>query len=517
MTTIAVTWILEATRLQVHHVSMPLSPLNPRLLRPFINGQFISSTLPVFRTLINPATSDPLADIQDGSPADVDLAVESARVSMKTTWGNFPGRARRDVLLLLADAMRTHTEDLIRIESLNTGKPYHEARSDVEDSIECFRHFAGHADKLSARSFATEEGQHSYTLREPLGVVGLITSFNYPLLLASWKLAPALAAGNAVVLKPAPQTPLTSLALAKLAATYTNLPPGALNVIPGGMDVGAAIASHVHVDHCSLTGSTAAGRAVMSAAAASNLKTVTLECGGKNPAFVCADADLDSAVEEVFVGAFSNAGQNCCAVSRLYLEKPIHNEFLEKLKARAKKAYIGDPAVSREVNLGPLIDEEHLLQVELAITRALTTTQLPPNVLTGAVFNQCGSFRLGDRGYFVEPTIFTDVPDLHYLAREEIFGPVLAVLSPFTDVAEAVHRANEGAPYGLAAGIFTRDIAKAQYVVRNMRAGMTWINCYNLVPHRLAFGGRGLSGIGKELGNDAIDEFSFNKSVLMKV
>ncbi|KAI8388081.1 aldehyde dehydrogenase domain-containing protein [Radiomyces spectabilis] len=368
---------------------------------------------------------------------------------------------------------------------LQTGKSQEDALFEVEDTIECLRHFAGYSDKLAGQAH-TGNGLHAYTQKEPYGTVGLITSFNYPLLLTGWKLAPSLAAGNCAIVKPAPQTPLTTLALAGLATDI--LPAGVLSVLPGGAEIGQAILKGV--DKISFTGSTAVGQSIMREAAAT-LTPITLECGGKNAAIVLADADLDEAARHIASGAFSNAGQNCCAVSRVLVSVEVHDTFLDKLSQHLDTQ-----------DWGPLIDQTQYERVLGHIERA---TESPAFV--GPRNND------GQSGYYVPPTVFTQVDDHSPLARQEIFGPVLSILKPFRTIEEAIGRANNS-PYGLAAGVFTKDYKRAHSIVPQLKAGVVWVNTYNLMPSFLPFGGVKMSGIGKDLGQAAMNEFTIEKSVM---
>ncbi|KAI8056320.1 aldehyde dehydrogenase domain-containing protein [Gilbertella persicaria] len=340
---------------------------------------------------------------------------------------------------------------------------------------------------------------HAFTTREPLGTVSLITSFNYPLLLTGWKLGPALAAGNCAIVKPAPQTPLSSLALADLATDI--LPPGVLNVLPGGVDVSQALIDQT--DKTSFTGSTKVGQEIMRRAA-NRLLPLTLECGGKNAAIVCEDADLESAVEHIAMGAFSNAGQNCCAISRVLVQRSIYDKFLQQLTNTVEtswRATIDSKESEFHYLYGPLIDKHQYLRVKKYIEG-----NHPPLI--------AGKIREPNQGYFIPPTLFAHIPDDSPLAVEEIFGPVLSILTPFDDLNEAVERVNRS-EYGLAAGVFSQDLKKAHYAANKIKAGYVWVNTYNIMPPSLPFGGRNLSGIGKDLGTSAIEAFSFEKSIMM--
>ncbi|GAB5591972.1 hypothetical protein Unana1_06872 [Umbelopsis nana] len=462
--------------------------LSRTILRPFIAGKFTESTQAALYQLVDPRTAEPSESLAEASAAHVDLAVTNAVIPEQ--WKASP-KARRNVLHQYATKLEQHTQDLVDAEQTQTGKPAADALSDVQEAIECFRHFAGYADTLSGSSIDTEDQLIANTVREPKGVVGVITSFNYPVSLSAWKLAPALAAGNSVIVKPARQTPLTALLMAELA--HGIIPDGLLSVLPGGADVGESMASHKGISHISFTGSTPVGQKVMQAAAASNLKSVTLECGGKNAVVVLKDADVDLVAQSVIGGAFSNAGQNCCAGSRLMIHRDIHHRVVEQILDRASR-------LQRDKDLGPLIDKAQFERVMGYLDRATETLSV-------------GGKPWASKGYYVAPTVYTNVSDQSALATEEIFGPVLAVLDPFDDPAAAVRRVN-ASPYGLACGVFTRDNALAQRMARNIQTGIVWINTYNYLPMRVPFGGAKMSGIGKDLGREAMDEFTFIKSIM---
>ncbi|KAF9115205.1 hypothetical protein BGX27_008570 [Mortierella sp. AM989] len=477
----------------------------PRFVGPFINGKFQPSLAPSTRQVFNPCSEELLETVNEASPEDVDLAVKSAQDALKGPWKTYSGRKRRDALLDIAKALENNLWELTVLEAA-CGKPLNEAKFDIEDSIECFRYFAGHADKLHGHNFAIEDNLKSFTVRKPIGVCGLITSFNYPLLLSAWKIAPALACGNAIILKPAPQTPLSSLMLGELIAKHTSLPHGVFNVLPGGEAVGSAIANHKGINKVSFTGSGNVGKKVMTSAANSNIKPVTLELGGKSPLIVFADADLNQAVEDVFGAIFSNMGQNCCAGSRLFLEEGIEADFLAKLRARVEKVKIGD-SLDEAYDFGTMVDRVQFERVMKIIESAKAEGQADLLI---------GGKRYGDKGYFIEPTIFHNVQETSSLAREEIFGPVLSVMKPFKSIEEALERAN-ATSYGLASGVWTRDSAKAEHCIQELETGVTWVNCYNLCSVHLPFGGVKQSGFGKDLGVESLNEYMTIKAVTMRV
>ncbi|KAG1146625.1 hypothetical protein G6F37_002590 [Rhizopus arrhizus] len=456
---------------------------------PYIHGQFLNSSAGPRRSLINPVNGQLLCEYSETTLETLEAALLSSQ-SVTTEWADQP-RYRRDCLLKLADRLEKHDHDLAVLESQQTGKPWSDALAEVTDTVDCFRHFAGYCDK----HFGTAH-LNAMTVREPLGVVALITSFNYPLMLTGWKLAPALAAGNRALVRPAPQTPLSTLALADLATGL--LPPGVLNVLPGGsVEVSQALTDRT--DKTSFTGSTRVGQEIM-ARLSKQLIPVTLECGGKNAVIVCEDADLASVVPQIASGAFSNAGQNCCAISRVLVHQSIHDAFLEALRESIKD---WKPVYEESGELyGPLIDEKHYTRVKK------TMEEYPENpVIVGELDTAKG-------GYFVPPTVYAHVEDNALLAQEEIFGPVLSILKPFKSLDEAIERVNQS-KYGLAAGVFSQDYQKARKAASQIKAGMVWINMYNVTSNALPFGGTKLSGIGKDLGKTALDNFTFEKTVMV--
>ncbi|KAJ3226289.1 hypothetical protein HDU81_007385 [Chytriomyces hyalinus] len=489
-----------------------MHPQLRQLNRSFIHNAFapVSAAANRSRPLLNPSTNLALVDSFDASADDVSNAVRSAQNAFlndaATGWANMSGSLRRDALLELANSMANNRNLFAECEAL-TGKPVSDSLLDVDSCVETFKFFAGFADKLHGRSFRSLTNHHSFTVREPLGVCGLITSFNYPLLLASWKIAPALASGNTVVIKPAHQTPLSTLLLASLACEKI-LPPGVLNVILGDATAGATLANHPGIQKLSFTGSTRGGTSVARILAGSSDTAVapfprpgTFELGGKNAIIICEDADLEACVDQVVDAAFSNSGQNCCAASRLLLHASIHDKFIEMLVDRVKVLKVGD-AMDSQTRVGPLVDSRAVDNVLEAIEKAKAD----------GFHLACGGGSVLDPGFFVQPTVFTGVSDTSSLALHEIFGPVLAVLNPFESVDEAIKRAN-ATPYGLAAGIFTNSLRHANLAVSKLKAGFVWVNCYNDVPSHMPLGGVKASGHGKECGYEAIDEFTSVKSV----
>ncbi len=453
--------------------------------------------------VINPATEEVIAEVPAAGSADVEAAVDAARGALRGPWGRLSARERGRRLWALGDRLLAHADELARLETLHNGKPITESRQiEIPAAAECFQYFAGLADKLEGETIPVKGPQLVYTLREPLGVVAAIVPWNFPLLLAAWKIAPALAAGNTVILKPASQTPLTALRLGALALD-AGLPPGTLNVITGsGPVVGQALVQHRGVDKIAFTGDTATGRSIMRNAA-ETLKHLTLELGGKSPNIVFADADLDAALRGATSGIFYGKGEVCAAGSRLLVERAIKDEFVEKVAARARKMAPGDP-LDPKTRLGALSSRAQrdrvLRYVELG-------RQQGASLLAGGAAADIGT----GKGYFMQPTVFSDVTPEMTIAREEIFGPVLAIIE-FTDADDAIAKANQS-EYGLAAAVWTRDIRKAHHVASKLEAGTVWVNAYNVYDAGVPFGGYKQSGFGRELGRHAIDYYTQTKSV----
>lgn len=471
----------------------------------WIGGEWVDAasgqTFPVY----NPSTGQILTEAARGDRADVDKAVAAARHAFEQgDWPRLTPYERAQLLNKLADLMERHLEELAVLESLDNGKPIRDSRRiDVPSAIRSFRYYAGWANKIAGDTLShSQRGNYlAYTLREPVGVVGQIIPWNFPLLMAAWKLAPALACGNTVVLKPAEQTPLTALWLAELAKE-AGFPPGVINVVTGyGEEAGAPLVAHPDVDKVAFTGSTAVGQEIMRQSAV-NLKKVSLELGGKSPNVIFADADLKRAVHHAFFGIFYNQGQVCVAGSRLFVEKSVADEVIERLVEMAKQMKIG-PSLDPETRFGPIVSEEHLQRIESYI--ALGKQE-------GAQLALEGGRRadLGD-GYYVSPTIFTNVDNRMRIAQEEIFGPVLGV-QVFEDVEEVIQRCNETI-YGLAAGVWTSNIRTAHLMSRRLKSGTVWVNCYNVLDDAVPFGGYKFSGIGREMGSYALDLYTQVKSV----
>ena len=478
---------------------------SPRQL--FINGQWCEAASGRTFETPNPATGETLARVAEGGAEDIDRAVRAARRAFEEgPWGRMTPSDRGRIIWRIGDLILEHADELAQLESLDNGKPFAVAQAaDVPLAADLFHYMAGWATKIEGNSinisvpYMPGANFHSYTLREPLGVVGQIIPWNFPLLMAAWKLGPALAAGNCVVLKPAEQTPLTALRLAGLIAE-AGVPDGVVNVVPGfGETAGAALAAHNDVDKVAFTGSTEVGKLIVAASGASNLKKLTLELGGKSPNIVFNDAG-PAAIEGAAHAIFFNHGQCCVAGSRLYVQRGRFDEVVDGVAQIAKSIKMG-PGMEPATQMGPLVSAEQF---------RLVTGFLESGQAEGATA-LAGGGRFGDRGYFVEPTVLTNTRPEMKVVREEIFGPVL-VAAPFTDLDEIAAVANDS-EYGLGAGIWTRDISKAHALAKKLRAGTVWINCYNVFDAALPFGGYKQSGWGREMGHEALHAYTEVKAV----
>ncbi|OEL23311.1 Aldehyde dehydrogenase family 2 member C4 [Dichanthelium oligosanthes] len=452
----------------------------------------------------DPRTGEVIATVAEGDKEDVDLAVKAARDAFDHgEWPLMSGSERGRIMTRFADLVEQHADELAALESLDAGKhPAVTKAVDIGNAAGSLRYFAGAADKIHGETLKMQGQFQGYTLREPLGVAGLIIPWNFPTTMFGIKVAPALAAGCTMVVKPAEQTPLSALYLADLAKK-AGIPDGVINVVPGfGPTAGAAIASHMNVEMISFTGSTEVGRLIMEASARSNLKPVYLELGGKSPLIIFDDADLDMAVELAISANFFNKGEACIAASRVYVQESIYDGFEKKLAERMKTWVVGDPLNDPTVNQGPQVDKA---QYERVLSYIEHGKREGATLLTGG--KPCGQ-----KGYYIEPTVFTNVKEDMIIAKEEIFGPVMCLMK-FKTVEEAIARANE-TPYGLGAGVVTRDLDVANRVVRSVRAGLVWVNCYFAVSSDCPFGGRRMSGFGKDEGMHALDKFLAVKSVV---
>jgi phenylacetaldehyde dehydrogenase len=475
----------------------------PRKL--LIDGKWIASSSGKTFDSIDPSTGEVLARVAEGDRADIELAVKAARRAFESgPWPKMSASERGRVIWKIADLLEKHTEEFAELETLDNGKPISVSRvADVPLAVDLFRYMAGWATKIEGSTIPIAGPYLAYTRREPVGVVGQIIPWNFPLLMAAWKLGPALATGCTVVLKPAEQTPLSALRLGEIAQE-AGLPRGVLNIVTGfGETAGAALAAHPDVDKIAFTGSTEVGRLIVHAAAG-NLKKVTLELGGKSPNIVFDDADVSKAAAGAANAIFFNHGQCCCAGSRLYVEEKIFDKVVEGVSESAKKIRVG-PGMNPDTNMGPLVSEEQFRRV---------CGYMESGVQEGAKA-VVGGKKVGNRGYFVEPTVLVDTkPDMK-VVREEIFGPVVTAM-PFKNIEEIAAEANNSR-YGLAAGIWTKDIAKAHSLAAKLRAGTVWINCYNVFDAAMPFGGYKESGWGREMGKEALELYTEVKSVCVRV
>lgn len=474
-----------------------------------INGEWVNSSRHQTFETINPATGKVITEIAAAGEEDVDRAVRAARTvfdEQNSKWHKMPASERGKILWRIAELVDEHIDEFAELETLDNGKPIFESRYvDMPMVADVFRYYAGLATKIHGETVNTNENAFTYTLREPIGVVGAIIPWNFPLLLASWKLGPALACGNTVVLKPAEQTPLTALRFGQIAME-AGLPAGVLNIVTGGPETGGALVRHPQVNKIAFTGSTAVGKEIMRSAS-DTLKRVTLELGGKSPNIVFADCDLDTAVKGAINGIFYGKGEVCNAGSRLFVERSVHDQFIDKLLERTKKLRPGDP-FDPKTRLGAIVSEQQMQSV---------MGYIEAGKKEGAQLIAGGNrVSVGDgNGYFIEPTVFGGVKNDMRIAQEEIFGPVLATLI-FDDVDEVAALANQNI-YGLAAAIWTKDIKRAHALSRRLRAGTVWINTYGLMDAALPFGGYKQSGFGRELGIHAIEHYTELKTVWLSL
>src|SRR5215471_9146175 len=476
-----------------------------------INGKWVEAASGKTFPSYNPATGEVLTQVAEGDREDINRAVSAARTAFESgPWSKLTASERGRLIWRLADLLEANLEEFAEIESLDNGKPLKVARAaDVPLAVDLLRYMAGWATKIEGNTipisvpYAPGTRYLAYTLREPVGVVGQIIPWNFPLLMAAWKLGPALATGCTVVLKPAEQTPLSALRLGELVAE-AGFPDGVVNIVPGyGETAGAALAAHPDVDKVAFTGSTEVGKLIVHAAAG-NLKKVSLELGGKSPNVVFKDADLETAIPGSASAIFFNHGQCCCAGSRLYVEKKVFDKVVEGVAEQAKKIKVGS-GLEPDTQMGPLVSEEQLNRV---------CGYLESGLSEGAKA-VVGGHKASDRGYFVEPTVLVDAQENMKVVQEEIFGPVVAAM-PFTDPEEIIPRANDST-YGLAAAVWTRDIGKAHRMAEQLRAGTVWINCYNIFDAALPFGGYKQSGWGREMGHDVLNLYTQTKAVCTKV
>uniref|UniRef100_A0A6M2DXE0 aldehyde dehydrogenase (NAD(+)) n=1 Tax=Xenopsylla cheopis TaxID=163159 RepID=A0A6M2DXE0_XENCH len=488
--------------------SMPAPKTKPEILYSgiFINNDWHKSVSGKTFPTINPATGEVITQIQEGDKADIDIAVKAARNAFKlgSPWRTMDASDRGRLVNKLADLIERDQAYLASLETLDNGKPYAMSYNvDVPVSVKNLRYFAGYADKNHGKTIPIDGSYFAYTRHEPVGVCGQIIPWNFPILMAAWKLGPALATGNTIVLKPAEQTSLTALYIAQLCKE-AGFPDGVVNVVPGFGQAGAALVQHPDVDKIAFTGSTEVGKLIQQGSGQSNLKRTTLELGGKSPNIILKDCDLDYAVETSHFGLFFNMGQCCCAGSRTFIEDKIYDEFVERSAARAKKRTVGDP-FDLNIEQGPQVDEEQTNKIMSLIDSGKQQ---------GAKL-VAGGNRIDRPGYYVEPTVFADVKDDMSIAKEEIFGPVQQLIR-FKDLDEVIERANN-THYGLAAAVFTNDIDKANYMVQGLRAGTVWVNCYNVFGAQAPFGGYKMSGHGRESSEYCLQNYTEVKSVIVKI
>jgi aldehyde dehydrogenase (NAD+) len=467
----------------------------------FIGGQWVPAASGKTFDTLHPATEEVVAQVAEGDAEDIDKAVLAARDAFERgPWKTMDARDRGALIGKLADLIAEEADELAALESLDNGKPIRDSRAaDLPLTIDCLRYYAGWADKLHGQTVPVRGNYFTYTRREPVGVVGQIIPWNFPMLMVAWKWGPALATGCTIVMKPAEQTPLTCLRMARLAQK-AGIPDGVINVVPGyGPTAGAALVKHRDVDKIAFTGEYLTAQTIMKDAAPT-LKRLTFELGGKSPNIIFADADLDAAIAGAHFGLYFNQGQCCCAGSRIFVEEKVHDQFVDRIQSINKSRKLGDP-LDPETEQGPQVDRAQFDKI-------LKYIDIGKNEGAKLV---SGGKRWGDRGYYIEPTLFTGVTDEMKIARDEIFGPVMSILK-FKSADEIIDRANN-TYYGLAAAVWTRDIAKAHRIAAEVKAGTVWVNCYDVFDAAAPFGGYKMSGLGRELGERGLDAYTEWKTV----
>lgn len=472
----------------------------------YINGKYEASESGKKFEVKNPSTEEVIATVSEASEKDVDKAVKAAKDAFDNgEWTKMDADSRSQLIYKFAELLHENREELAQIEALDNGKKYQQAlEDDVDGTVQHFRYYAGWATKIFGKTTNVDPNYVTYTVHEPIGVVAQIVPWNYPLLMAAWKMGAALAAGCTIVLKPAEDTPLSILYTAKLFKE-AGFPDGVVNFVPGyGDKAGHALVTHKDVSKVAFTGSTNTGRNIMKEAA-EDIKSITLELGGKSPAVVLEDADLDAGLEGILDGTMYNSGQNCSATTRVYVQRNIYDKVIDALKKKAEEITVGD-GLDEKTDIGPLVSKKQLDTVLGYIEKG---KEEGAKLITGGK-------RIGDKGFFVEPTIFTDVTDDMTIAREEIFGPVMSVL-PFDDIEEVIKRANDS-NYGLAASVWTENIKDGHYIASKLEAGTVWINDFGLELETMPFGGYKQSGIGRDMGGDyGISNYIEVKSVFVNM
>ncbi|KAE8651561.1 aldehyde dehydrogenase family 2 member B7, mitochondrial [Cucumis sativus] len=468
-----------------------------------INGQFVDSVSGKTFPTLDPRTGEVIAEVAEGDARDIDIAVSAARKAFdEGPWPKMTAYERSKIMLRFADLVEKHAEEVAALETWDNGKTYEQSlKIEIPMFVRLFRYYGGWADKIHGLTVPADGSYHVQTLHEPIGVAGQIIPWNFPLVMFAWKVGPALACGNTIVLKTAEQTPLSALLVAKLFHE-AGLPEGVLNIVSGyGPTAGAALASHMEVDKLAFTGSTETGKVVLELASKSNLKPVTLELGGKSPFIVCEDADVDKAVEMAHFALFFNQGQCCCAGSRTFVHEKVHDEFVEKARNRAANRVVGDPFLGG-IEQGPQVDAEQFKKILKYIKYGIE----------GGATLEAGGDRFGSKGYYVQPTVFSNVKDDMKIAEDEIFGPVQTILK-YKDIDEVIRRAN-ASRYGLAAGVFTQNINTANRLTRSLRVGSVWINCFDVFDAAVPFGGYKMSGHGREKGIYSLSNYLQVKAVV---